>query len=66
MNYTVIGDTVNVAARLEGVAAPGEIIITQKTREFLDDLFVLEAKKPVRVKGKAGLIPIYRVCGRKN
>jgi class 3 adenylate cyclase/GAF domain-containing protein len=64
MNYTVIGDTVNVAARLEGVAAPGEIIITQETRDFLGDSFRLRKKKPVVVKGKSSPIPIYSVLGK--
>jgi adenylate cyclase len=66
MNYTVIGDTVNIAARLEGVAGPGEIIITQKTRDYLGDYFVLKKRKPVSVKGKADPIPIYAVTDKAS
>ena len=66
MNYTVIGDTVNVAARLEGVAGPGEIIITQSTRDYLEDLFILQERKLIKVKGKMESIKIYNVIGRKE
>ena len=65
MDYTVIGDTVNVAARLEGVAEANEVIITEDTRAHLEDLFELEKRKPVKVKGKANPIPIYNVVGKR-
>lgn len=65
MNYSVIGDTVNVAARLEGVAKAGEVIITENTKTFLDNAFVLEEREPVRVKGKVEPIKIYRAVRRR-
>lgn len=65
MDYTVIGDTVNVAARLEGVAGPGEVIITGDTRRHLGDVFEIEERKPVSVKGKSKPIEIYNVVGKR-
>ena len=62
MDYSMIGDTVNLAARLEGVAGPDEIIITGSTRRMLDDSFNLEKRTPVKVKGKKDPIEIFNVA----
>ena len=62
MDYSMIGDTVNLAARLEGVAGPDEIIITGSTKRMLDNSFKLEKRKPVQVKGKKDPIEIYNVA----
>jgi PAS domain S-box-containing protein len=65
MDYSVIGDTVNLAARLEGVAGPDEIIISQTTKNQLGDNFKYEERPAVRVKGKEKPIQIYNVLGIK-
>ena len=65
MDYSVIGDTVNLAARLEGAAGADEIIISQATRNQIGNQFKLEKRKPIRVKGKEKPIQIYNVLGFK-
>lgn len=64
LNYSVIGDTVNVAARLEAVAKGGEVIITQDTRDRLDGQFKLKELDPVSVKGKKERIHVFKVVSR--
>ena len=56
MNYTVIGDSVNLAARLCSHARPGEIVISESVFQRLNDDEGFTEKTPIRVKGKANLI----------
>jgi class 3 adenylate cyclase len=51
-NFTAIGDTTNLAARLGGVAKPGEIVIGPVTAADLDGRFELSPLGPVSVKGR--------------
>ncbi len=61
MDYSVIGDTVNVAARLEGVAGPGEVVITDKTYDLLGDHFKVKEMDAVKVKGKKDPLRVFSV-----
>ncbi len=61
MDYSVIGDTVNVAARLEGVAGPGQVVITQATRDLIGRRFKVEEREPVKVKGKEQPLHVFNV-----
>ncbi len=61
MEYTVIGDTVNVAARLNALAAAGEIVVSQQVKEKLDHLMSTEALGPQKIKGKDHPVEAYRV-----
>jgi adenylate cyclase len=65
MNYTVIGDNVNVAARLYNVAVGGEIIISESTYQEVKDLVEVDELEPVAVKGKVAPIKIYNVKSLK-
>ncbi len=57
--YTVMGDDVNLAARLMTAAAPGQVLISQSVWDQIQGGFEAQALEPVRVKGKKDLIPIY-------
>jgi class 3 adenylate cyclase len=60
-DYTVIGDTVNVAARLEGAAAAGEVLLGAETRAQLGAAVVAEVAGPFELKGKREAIPAWRL-----
>ncbi len=66
MNYTVIGDNVNLAARLYNVAKAGEIIISDYTYQEVKNFVVAEDREPVMVKGKKDPISIYNITDIKE
>jgi class 3 adenylate cyclase/tetratricopeptide (TPR) repeat protein len=55
------GDAVNVAARLEQVAQPGEILIGEQTLRLSRGAIEVELVEPLSLKGKAGLVEAYRL-----
>ncbi len=63
MDFTVIGDNVNLAARLCGAAIPGEIIISKRVYDKLDKNTqkLIRPLRPIHVKGKVKPIEVYRV-----
>ncbi len=64
--YGVLGDEVNVAARLMQAAAPGEIYIRESVRRALGDAFRCEELPPLKVKGKSDHLIVYRVLGQRE
>ena len=61
MDYTVIGDTVNLGSRLCSAAGPGEIIVSKEVIKNQEDKFLFKELKPILVKGKKDKINIYKV-----
>ena len=59
--FTVMGDTVNLAARLMAAAAPGQLYTTAEVLDRSRSLFVAEALEPFYVKGKAKPVQAYAV-----
>ncbi len=61
MDYTVIGDTVNLSSRLCSNAAGGQILISQSTNLQLGEAFPARRLEPIRVKGKAEPVEVYEI-----
>lgn len=65
MDYTIIGGQVNIAARLEQAASPGEVLISHQTHALVSDFVVSEPYAELTVKGIAEPIKAYQVTGLK-
>jgi class 3 adenylate cyclase/tetratricopeptide (TPR) repeat protein len=65
MEYSALGDAVNVAARMEQTAQPGTVQVAHATQRLVASLFEFEALGGVQVKGKAAPVSSYRVIGPK-
>ena len=65
MEYTIIGDTVNVASRLNGIAKPGKIILSQSTYERVRNGVEATPLPPQKVKGKTEELQPYEIVSLK-
>lgn len=63
--YTVMGDAVNTASRLEDVSVTGQVLVGQDTYAATKDVFEYKELQPVSVKGKEKPIPVYEVLSTK-
>ncbi|MEM7051278.1 MAG: adenylate/guanylate cyclase domain-containing protein [Acidobacteriota bacterium] len=66
MDYTAVGDTTNLAARLQGLAEPGQILVSEAVERQVRSDFVLAPLPPTRVKGKSQPIQSFQVLSRRR
>jgi adenylate cyclase len=68
-DYSIIGDNVNLASRLESNAPVDGVLISETTYERVKDHFIFKEREPIKVKGKEKPVKVYEVldfAGGKN
>jgi class 3 adenylate cyclase/tetratricopeptide (TPR) repeat protein len=63
--YTAMGDTTNVAARMQSAARPGTVLISADTYHLVKNLFDFDLRGAIEVKGKSATIETYEVVAPK-
>jgi adenylate cyclase len=66
LDYTVVGDTVNIASRLMSSAEGGEVLISQSTAAGIGDTFNLRKLPPVRLRGRSEPVRVFRVAWQER
>eukprot|EP00746_Dinoflagellata_sp_MGD_P004497 gnl/MRDRNA2_/MRDRNA2_108697_c0_seq1.p1 gnl/MRDRNA2_/MRDRNA2_108697_c0~~gnl/MRDRNA2_/MRDRNA2_108697_c0_seq1.p1 ORF type:complete len:1012 (+),score=188.37 gnl/MRDRNA2_/MRDRNA2_108697_c0_seq1:97-3132(+) len=66
MEYTTLGDTVNLSARLMANAPPLGLLVCEDTHKLAQKEIDFEALNPIKVKGKTALIPIFKPTNKKE
>ena len=65
VEYTAMGDAINVAARMEQAAIPGTVQVASDTHRLIEPLFDFEDLGLTEVRGKAEPVRAFRVAGQK-
>jgi len=63
MDYTIIGNEVNLASRLESAAEPGSILLSHETNALVQDVVLTEEQPPITVKGILRPVSTFKVVG---
>jgi class 3 adenylate cyclase/tetratricopeptide (TPR) repeat protein len=66
MDYTAIGDTINIASRLESAAEPGAVFLSDPTRRACEDYFEFEELGELTLKGKDEPVPAFKALREKS
>ena len=66
MDYTAQGETVNLAARLQAVAPPGGVRLSEATKRLVDGYFTIEPAGEVTLKGLPTPLPTFAVTGQRT
>ncbi len=66
VEFKAVGDTVNLASRMEGLAEPGTTYVTEDTFKLTKVLFRFEAMGEKAVKGKKSAVPVYKLLSSKE
>src|SRR6266498_964598 len=66
MDYTAVGGTTHLAARLQSLAEPGGILVGEPTHRLVEGYVRSESLGPVPVKGMSEPVPAFRILGRRR
>ena len=66
MDYTAVGNTTHLAARLQSLAEPGTMLLTEATHRLVEGYVHSEALGPMEVRGQHGPVTVYRVIARRR
>src|SRR5262249_40460759 len=62
-DYTPVGHSIHLAARMEGLASGGAIVVSEHTHKLIEGYFECKALGEAKVKGVTEPVPIYEVLG---
>jgi class 3 adenylate cyclase/tetratricopeptide (TPR) repeat protein len=66
MDYTAVGDTTHLAARLQALAEPDAILMGETTHRAVQGYVRTDAVGPVQIRGRTQPVTVYRVLGRRR